>query len=152
MDSVAEAVKALDSTVILAALVGLSALALIAALLLHRRASSDIGALAGRLSQMAESQSAAQAHMAENLRQQERILSQAIDARLVDLQKRVSDRLQESAQSTQTTVGQLNERLAVIEAMKMENILTATRDGTVKELLAGKGESLAVDQPILSFA
>jgi propionyl-CoA carboxylase alpha chain len=43
------------------------------------------------------------------------------------------------------------QRLAVIEAMKMENILTATQDGTVKELLATKGESLAVDQPILSF-
>ena len=43
------------------------------------------------------------------------------------------------------------ERLAVIEAMKMENILTATQDGTVAELLANKGESLAVDQPILSF-
>ena len=44
------------------------------------------------------------------------------------------------------------ERLAVIEAMKMENILVATQDGTVGELLANKGESLAVDQPILSFA
>jgi propionyl-CoA carboxylase alpha chain len=44
------------------------------------------------------------------------------------------------------------ERLAVIEAMKMENILTAAQDGTVGELLAKKGESLAVDQPILSFA
>ena len=44
------------------------------------------------------------------------------------------------------------ERLAVIEAMKMENILTATQDGTVGELLAKKGESLSVDQPILSFA
>ena len=44
------------------------------------------------------------------------------------------------------------ERLAVIEAMKMENILIATQDGTVGELLAKKGESLAVDQPILSFA
>ena len=44
------------------------------------------------------------------------------------------------------------ERLAVIEAMKMENILTATQDGTVGELLARKGESLSVDQPILSFA
>jgi propionyl-CoA carboxylase alpha chain len=43
------------------------------------------------------------------------------------------------------------ERLAVIEAMKMENVLTATHDGTVAELLANKGESLAVDQPILSF-
>ena len=44
------------------------------------------------------------------------------------------------------------ERLAVIEAMKMENILVATQDGTVGELLARQGESLAVDQPILSFA
>ena len=44
------------------------------------------------------------------------------------------------------------ERLAVIEAMKMENILIATQDGIVGELLAKKGESLAVDQPILSFA
>jgi propionyl-CoA carboxylase alpha chain len=44
------------------------------------------------------------------------------------------------------------ERLAVIEAMKMENILTAAQDGTVGELLTKKGESLAVDQPILSFA
>jgi len=47
---------------------------------------------------------------------------------------------------------QAGERLAVIEAMKMENILTATQEGTVKDLLAEKGESLAVDQPILSFA
>ncbi|MFG6449605.1 acetyl-CoA carboxylase biotin carboxylase subunit [Roseateles sp. BYS180W] len=46
---------------------------------------------------------------------------------------------------------QAGERLAVIEAMKMENILTATQDGTVKALLAQAGESLAVDQPILSF-
>ncbi len=48
-------------------------------------------------------------------------------------------------------VVQAGERLAVIEAMKMENILVAPQDGTVAELLAGKGESLAVDQPILSF-
>ncbi len=44
------------------------------------------------------------------------------------------------------------EKLAVIEAMKMENILTAAQDGTVKEVLAKKGESLVVDQPIVSFA
>ena len=47
---------------------------------------------------------------------------------------------------------QAGERLAVIEAMKMENILTAAQDGTVAEVLASKGESLAVDQPILRFA
>ena len=46
---------------------------------------------------------------------------------------------------------QAGERLAVIEAMKMENILSAARDGVIGELLARKGESLAVDQPILAF-
>jgi propionyl-CoA carboxylase alpha chain len=43
------------------------------------------------------------------------------------------------------------EKLAVIEAMKMENILFATRDGIVAKVAAGKGESLAVDQVILEF-
>ncbi len=49
-------------------------------------------------------------------------------------------------------VVQAGERLAVIEAMKMENILTAVQDGVVKDVLATKGESLAVDQPIIAFA
>ncbi|HUD24894.1 MAG TPA: acetyl/propionyl/methylcrotonyl-CoA carboxylase subunit alpha [Burkholderiaceae bacterium] len=43
------------------------------------------------------------------------------------------------------------ERLATIEAMKMENILRAERDGVVEEQLASAGESVAVDQPILRF-
>ena len=47
---------------------------------------------------------------------------------------------------------QAGQRLATIEAMKMENILTASQDGTVAELLAARGESLAVDQPIMRFA
>ncbi len=46
---------------------------------------------------------------------------------------------------------QAGERLAVIEAMKMENILTASQDVKVAEVLAKTGESLAVDQPILRF-
>jgi propionyl-CoA carboxylase alpha chain len=43
------------------------------------------------------------------------------------------------------------EKLAVIEAMKMENILTAAHDGVVAQVKAAKGESLAVDQVILEF-
>ncbi|MEE8271180.1 MAG: acetyl/propionyl/methylcrotonyl-CoA carboxylase subunit alpha [Alphaproteobacteria bacterium] len=41
--------------------------------------------------------------------------------------------------------------LAVVEAMKMENILRAERDGTVAALHAAAGDSLAVDQKILEF-
>ena len=43
------------------------------------------------------------------------------------------------------------ERLAAIEAMKMENVLKAQNDGVVAELLAQPGESLAVDQAIIRF-
>jgi len=46
---------------------------------------------------------------------------------------------------------QAGERLAVIEAMKMENILTAAQDCVVAQVLASPGDSLAVDQPILRF-
>ena len=47
---------------------------------------------------------------------------------------------------------QAGERLAVIEAMKMENVLFAARDGIVSKIAAAKGESLAVDQVIMEFA
>jgi propionyl-CoA carboxylase alpha chain len=44
------------------------------------------------------------------------------------------------------------EELAVVEAMKMENILRAERDGKVSEIHAQPGASLSVDQAIIEFA
>ena len=41
--------------------------------------------------------------------------------------------------------------LAVIEAMKMENTLTASVNGTVSNIVAGIGDSLAVDAVIMEF-
>ncbi len=41
--------------------------------------------------------------------------------------------------------------LAVVEAMKMENVLRAEQDATIAAILAKKGDSLAVDQPIIEF-
>ena len=46
---------------------------------------------------------------------------------------------------------QAGERVAVIEAMKMETVLFAAADGVVGKVLASKGESLVVDQPIVEF-
>ena len=43
------------------------------------------------------------------------------------------------------------ERLVVIEAMKMQNVILAERDGVVAAVLVEEGASLAVDQPLLSF-
>jgi len=47
---------------------------------------------------------------------------------------------------------QAGERVAVIEAMKMENVLFAAADGVVKKVVASQGESLSVDQVIVEFA
>jgi propionyl-CoA carboxylase alpha chain len=44
------------------------------------------------------------------------------------------------------------ETLAIVEAMKMENVLRAERDGKVKKLHAKAGDSLAVDAVIMEFA
>jgi propionyl-CoA carboxylase alpha chain len=43
------------------------------------------------------------------------------------------------------------ETLAVVEAMKMENVLRAERDCVVKKILAKPGDSLAVDAVIMEF-
>ena len=43
------------------------------------------------------------------------------------------------------------ETLAVVEAMKMENVLRADRDLTVARILAKAGDSLAVDAVIMEF-
>ncbi|WP_315754778.1 MULTISPECIES: acetyl/propionyl/methylcrotonyl-CoA carboxylase subunit alpha [unclassified Bradyrhizobium] len=44
------------------------------------------------------------------------------------------------------------ETLAVVEAMKMQNVLRAEQDGTVKKIHATAGATLAVDALILEFA
>jgi propionyl-CoA carboxylase alpha chain len=44
------------------------------------------------------------------------------------------------------------ETLAVIEAMKMQNVLRAERDGVIKKIAATAGATLAVDALILEFA
>ncbi|THD63521.1 acetyl/propionyl/methylcrotonyl-CoA carboxylase subunit alpha [Phenylobacterium sp.] len=52
-------------------------------------------------------------------------------------------------------VGQLvraGEAVAVIEAMKMQNIIRAERDGTVKAVNAAAGDSVAADEVLVEFA
>ena len=46
---------------------------------------------------------------------------------------------------------QEGEEIAVVEAMKMENILRATRSGVVKSVNASQGDSLTADQIIVEF-
>jgi propionyl-CoA carboxylase alpha chain len=56
--------------------------------------------------------------------------------------------------SINAAVGQevkVGEALAVVEAMKMENVLRAERDGIIKRIAAKPGDSLPVDAVILEF-
>jgi propionyl-CoA carboxylase alpha chain len=46
----------------------------------------------------------------------------------------------------------VGEPLAIVEAMKMENILRAERDALIKKIHVKKGDSLAVDAVIMEFA
>ena len=46
----------------------------------------------------------------------------------------------------------VGDTLAVVEAMKMENVLRSERNGEVARVLVKPGDSLAVDQVILEFA
>ena len=43
------------------------------------------------------------------------------------------------------------ESLAVIEAMKMENIIKAEKDVIIKDIFCKEGDSLLVDQSIMEF-
>ncbi len=57
--------------------------------------------------------------------------------------------------SVAVSVGQdvkAGETLAVVEAMKMENILRAERDGTIGKIRVKPGDSVAVDAVIMEFA
>ena len=45
----------------------------------------------------------------------------------------------------------VGDQLAVVEAMKMENILRAEVDGVVAKIIAAPGDSLPVDEVILEF-
>ena len=46
----------------------------------------------------------------------------------------------------------VGEPLCMVEAMKMENVLRAERDGTISKIHAREGDSLAVDAVIMEFA
>ena len=52
---------------------------------------------------------------------------------------------------TEGTEVKVGDELAVIEAMKMENVIRAERDGTVLCVHAEPGEALEVDQQIIEF-
>ncbi|TAL02122.1 MAG: DNA recombination protein RmuC [Rhodospirillaceae bacterium] len=106
--------------------------------------------LGGRLSQMAESQQAAQtqlqSQLAERLQAQERAVTKMLDERLADVTRRVGENLQRTSEKSAETMSQLQERLAVIDAAQ-KNLTTLSEEVvSLQDILSNKQVRGAIGQ------
>jgi len=102
------------------------------------RSAADLAGIAGRLDQMAQSQSAQQAALDARLQAQERNLARAVEERLADLNKRVSDRLQESSEKAGKSLTDLAQRLAVIDRAQSNIIELSSQVVGLQNILSNK--------------
>ena len=102
--------------------------------------------MTGRLAQMSESQIAAQSRAAERLQAQERNVTKMLDERLTEVTRRVGENLMKAGEKTTETLGQLQERLAVIDSAQ-KNIAELSQDVvSLQDLLSNKQARGAIGQ------
>jgi DNA recombination protein RmuC len=102
--------------------------------------------LTGRLSQMAEGQSAAQARMAEQLQSQERAVTKMLDERLAEVTRRIGENLQKAGDRSAETMGLLQERLAVIDAAQKNITELSAEVVSLQDILSNKQVRGAIGQ------
>jgi len=102
--------------------------------------------LTGRLSQMAEGQVAAQKLMAEQLQNQERAVTKMLDERLSDVTRRVAENLQKTSEKSTEAMGQLQERLAVIDAAQKNMADMSAEVVNLQNILSNKQARGAIGQ------
>jgi DNA recombination protein RmuC len=117
--------------------------AAITALALSRRAKQGGAAdaardLAGRVSQMADTQTGTLARMSERLQEQERLLTKMLEERLEGVTKRVSESLEKSAQQQTATIGELRERLVRIDAAQANITELSSQMLSLQSILTNK--------------
>lgn len=95
-------------------------------------------ALTGRLAQLAETQAAAQNQLSERLQAQERALAKSVEERLAALGKRMDDGLQASSQRQASTMHDLRERLAVIDAAQKNITELSAQVVGLQDILSNK--------------
>jgi len=79
-------------------------------------ANRQIAELAGRLSQIANTQTTSLTQMTERLQAQERMLNQVLRERLDQVSARVSETLEKTSLAQSNSLGELRERIAKIDA------------------------------------
>lgn len=102
--------------------------------------------LAGRLTQMAESQSAAQSHMADQLRAQETSVRKLLDERLADVTRKVGENLEKTTTRNAEALGALSERLAVIDAAQKNITELSAEVVGLQDILSNKQARGAIGQ------
>ncbi|MBX6323385.1 MAG: DNA recombination protein RmuC [Rhodospirillaceae bacterium] len=136
----------MDQTIVWVLAAAVAGLIVLVAMLAMRASSSRQAAgllaavdeLKGRVSQLADSQAAQQAALAERLQSQERALAQAVEQRLSQFGQQVGDRLHQSAAQTTQSLGELKERLAVIDAARKNITELSSQVVGLQELLSNK--------------
>ncbi len=124
----------------LGALLILGAVAILAVVVfvVTGRLAATQAALNGRLTQMAESDAAAQAQLSERLQAQERALSRFLEDRLTDFSRRLGETLEKTATQAQTSMTDLRERLAVIDAAQKNITELSAQVVSLQDILANK--------------
>ncbi|MDX2221210.1 MAG: DNA recombination protein RmuC [Rhodospirillaceae bacterium] len=141
------AIVAIAVAVVLAARTRAAATMQIAGLgeALTRLAESQ-AALGGRLAQLGDSQTTAQAQMSTALQAQERAVTRMLDERLAEVTRRVGENLSKAGEKTVETLTQLQERLAVIDSAQ-KNIAELSQDVvSLQDLLSNKQARGAIGQ------
>ena len=115
----------------------------------QRLADAQAG-LAGRLSQMADSQQAAQtqlqSQLAERLQAQERAVTKMLDERLAEVTRRVGENLQRSSEKASEGMTALHERLAVIDAAQKNLTDLSAEVVSLQDILSNKQARGAIGQ------
>ena len=112
--------------------------------------------LAGRVAQLAEQSANGQLNLqgsvSEKLQAQERAISKTLEERLADLNRRMGESMQKQSTQTQTTIGELKERLGTINAAQeritklSEQVVSLQDVLSNKQARGGFGEVQLADQ------
>ena len=102
--------------------------------------------LAGRLSQLAESQAVAQGVIADQLQSQERAVTKMLDQRLAEVTRRVGLDLEKQGAKSVEVIGQLQERLAVIDAAQRNITELSAEVVSLQDILSNKQTRGAIGQ------
>jgi DNA recombination protein RmuC len=94
--------------------------------------------LTGRLAQLAEGQAANQARVAEMMQSQEREVSRKLEERLAEVTRRMGEGLEKSRDQQQTTMGELKERLAVIDSAQKSIMELSSEVVGLRDILSNK--------------